>query len=86
MQNKPARHRFTPEERAEELNKECVRLIQLHEKPAVIHAVRAAYRRALTEAERYNGIIRVSVPQAAIPPHMTYVEDEICRWNNLPLK
>lgn len=75
-----------PEERARALNDECVRMVQRHEKPVVIHAVRDAYRQALAQAERYKGIIRVPVPQAAIPPHMMYVEDEICKWPEKPTK
>ena len=36
-----------PEERARALNDECVRMVQRHEKPVVIHAVRDAYRQGL---------------------------------------
>lgn len=74
------RKRYDPAARARELNEECVRMVQSHEKPCVIHAVRDAYLREKEKAERYQGVIRVPLPQAMIPPHMMAVEDEICRW------
>ncbi len=80
------RKQYDPENRARALNDECVQMVERREKPWVIRPVREAYLQALTQAERYKGIIRVPVPRSAIPPHMTYVEDEICRWPKRPMK
>jgi len=74
------RQGLNPEERARALNDECVRMVQRHEKPVVIHAVRDAYRQALAQAERYKGIIRVPVPQAAIP-----AAHDVCGRRNLQM-
>lgn len=86
MSQIPIHKRCDPAERAKELNDECVRMVERHEKPCVIHAVRDAFRREKDKAERYSGIVRVSVPDGQIPPYMRQVEDEVCRWHNLSLK
>ena len=78
---------YDPEAEALEIDEACVRMVQQHEKPAVIHKEREKYLYVveLTESE-HAAISQGRDPQFSMPSRFMHDYDSICRWHEFPMK
>lgn len=70
------------------LNDICIRMVEKHEKPELIRALRETFVREYAKANglKYEGVQYMNPKNYKYEPPTFYIEDEICNWNNPPLK